>query len=335
MRFFLLACSGAAAQLVCERPEVGVAIDEAQFSELSNSDPNVIEFHTGEIEATFGDMPTAKLSGGVTVRRGPALVGADEASYDPLQQALLLTGAVRYADADSSVVGSSAEFSYATGRIRFEGAEFQLGQSASRGSASVLEINQEGRLQLADVSYTTCPPGSNDWIIEADEIDLNSQTGVGKARDVKLRFQGVPIIWSPYLSFPLSDARKSGVLTPEIGSTGRSGNELSVPYYWNIRENMDATFTPRLLTDRGLQVGTEFRYLLRNSEGQAMFEYLPNDSVFGDDRQMVAFEHQTLFNSGWRNQVDFREVSDNQYFEDLGGSLSIASITHLNRQRAV
>jgi LPS-assembly protein len=133
------------------------------------------------------------------------------------------------------------------------------------------------------------------------------------------------------MSFPITDARKSGILTPEIGSTGRSGNELSVPYYWNIAENYDATFTPRLLTDRGLQMGAEARYLFSHSEGIAMVEYLPNDSKFGDNRTMVSFDHQTLFGSGWRNLIDFTEVSDSQYFEDLGGSLSLASITHLNR----
>lgn len=328
----MLACTPAAAQrLLCEPQEVEARLDASLFSDLDNADPNVVEFQAGEIEATFGDQARVSLSGGVLVRRGDRLVGAEEATYDPLTQALLLTGGVRYQDPGTAVAGDSAEFGYTTGRIRFEGAEFQLGSRGSRGSAAVLEINRDGRLQLAGVGYTTCPPESNDWIIEADEIDLNSQTGVGKARDVKLRFQGVPILWSPYLSFPLTDARKSGVLAPEIGSTGRSGNELSVPYYWNMRENYDATITPRLLTARGLQVGTEFRYLTDNSTGQLEYEFLPNDSRFGDDRQMVAFDHQTLFDKGWRNLIDFREISDNQYFEDLGGSLSIASITHLNR----
>ncbi len=330
--FLLLAHSLATAQrLVCETPEAAEIADQSLLDQLGDGDPDIIEFQAGEIDASFGDPPSASLSGGVLVRRGDRVAAAEDASYDPSMQALLLTGGVRYQGPASAVTGRSAEFSYTTGRIRFEGAEFQLGQSGSRGSANVLEISSDGRLQLAEVGYTTCPPGSNDWIIEAGEIELNSATGVGKARNVKLRFQGVPIIFTPYMSFPLSDARKSGVLAPEIGSTGRSGNELSIPYYWNIRENYDATITPRLLTDRGLQVGTEFRYLLSNSTGEAQFEYLPSDSKFGDDRQMVAFDHQTLFANGWRNQVDYREISDNQYFEDLGGSLSISSITHLNR----
>jgi len=297
-------------------------------------DPDVIELQAGEFEAALGDAPTASMSGGVVLRRGNRLAGAETASIDAERRALLLTGGVRYEDPDSLVLSDSAEFAYESGRIRFEGAEYEVGQTNARGAADVLEINQDGRLQLAEVSYTTCPPESNDWIIEAGEIELNTQTGVGAARSVRLRFQGVPILYTPYLSFPITDARKSGVLTPEIGSTGRSGNELSIPYYWNIRENYDATITPRLLTDRGLQIATEVRYLLQNSDGKLEVEYLPDDNKFNDNRHLLRFGHQTLFAGGWRNQIDLTDVSDNQYFEDLGGSLSIASITHLNRSVA-
>ena len=297
-------------------------------------DPDVIELQAGEFEAALGAAPTASMSGGVVLRRGDRLAGAETARIDAERRALLLTGGVRYEDPDSLVLSDSAEFAYEGGRIRFEGAQFEVGPTNARGAANVLEINQEGRLQLAEVSYTTCPPESNDWIIEAGEIELDTQTGVGKARSVRLRFQGVPILYSPFLSFPITDARKSGVLTPEIGSTGRSGNELSIPYYWNIRENYDATISPRLLTDRGLQIGTEFRYLLGNSDGRLEAEYLPDDNKFNDNRHQLIFEHQTLFGNGWRNLTDFRDVSDSQYFEDLGGSLSIASITHLNRSVA-
>jgi LPS-assembly protein len=329
----LLALTSADAQerVACPAPVVPGAEDGSLLGRFGSGDPDVIEFRAGEVDASFGDDPTASLSGGVLLRRGDRLAGADGAAYDPVARALTLSGNVRYEDPGSAISSDSAEFAYITGRIRFEGAEFLIGERNARGSAGVLEINQEGRLELADVGYTTCPVESEDWIIQADSIELDSKTGVGKARGMKLRFKGVPILWAPYMSFPITDARKSGILTPEIGSSGRSGNEISVPYYWNIAPNYDATFTPRLLTDRGLQMGAEGRYLFNRSVGTAIVEYLPDDSKFNDNRRMISFDHQTLFNNGWRNLVDFSEVSDNQYFEDLGGSLSISSTTHLNR----
>jgi LPS-assembly protein len=315
----------------CETPSARELATDSLLQQYGVGEEDVIELQAGEFEASLGDLPTASMSGGVVLRRGNRLAGAEAASYDPVQRALNLTGGVRYEDPDSLVLSDSAEFAYESGRIRFEGAEFEVGPDNARGAANVLEINQEGRLQLAGVSYTTCPPESNDWIIEAGEIELNTRSGVGKARNVRLRFQGVPILYTPYLSFPITDARKSGILTPEIGSTGRSGNEISVPYYWNIAENYDATFFPRLLTDRGVQIGAEFRYLFEKSDGILEAEYLPDDNKFGDNRHQLRFRNQTLFTNGWRNRIDIRDVSDNQYFEDLGGSLSIASITHLNR----
>jgi len=318
----------------CRAASMRELAGDSLLEQYGPGDPGVIELRAGAVEAALGDAPTASMTGGIVLRRGDRLAGADSARYHPEQRALLLEGSVRYEDPDSLVLSDSAEFGYESGRIRFEGARFEVGADNARGAASILEITEDGRLKLAEVRYTTCPPDSNDWLIEAGEIELDSQTGVGKARNVKLRFQGVPILYSPYLSFPLTDARKSGVLTPEIGSTGRSGNELSVPYYWNIAENYDATLTPRLLTDRGLLFGTEFRYLFTASEGMVDVDYLPNDSKFDDNRYRVEFDHETLFGSGWRNVIDFRQVSDNQYFEDLGGSQSVSSITHLNRSLA-
>jgi LPS-assembly protein len=329
---FLLACSPARGEqsLVCELPENHELAEEAAAAGLDAAS-ETLEFEVGNVEAGLGDDPTMRMTGGVLVRRGNRVAGAENATYDPAAGSLLLDGGVRYEDPEARISSQSAEFAYEAGRIRFEGAEFQLGQNNSRGAADVLQISEDGSVSLGEVSYTTCPPDSEDWVLQADDIDLDSREGTGTARHVKLRFQGVPILYSPYLSFPITDARKSGVLTPELGSAGRSGNELKVPWYWNIADNYDATITPRLLSDRGLQIGSEFRYLTQRMDGIAQFEYLSDDNLANRDRHLLNFSHRTLFDNGWRNLIDFRQASDNNYFEDLGGSLSTSSITHLNR----
>ncbi len=301
------------------------------FLQSTPVDPGTILLEAGRIEAQLGELPTAAISDGVMLRRDDKLAGANSAWYDPQSKALHLEGDVRYEDPATQILSQSAEFGYVSGRIRFEGAEFSLGGSNSRGAAEALEINQTGKLTLEGVRYTTCPPGSEDWLMQGSSIELDTRRGVGTAKGMKLKFKGVPILYAPYLSFPIGDARKSGVLTPEIGSSGRSGNELRVPYYWNIAPNYDATITPRLLTSRGLQLATEFRYLTTNSEGVVAGDYLPDDDIVNAARHQFRFEHQTLFGNGWRNQINLREVSDSQYYEDLGGSLSVSSITHLNR----
>lgn len=297
----------------------------------ATTDETTIEFEVGALEAQFGSDPTASMTGGVLLRRGDKQAGADSADYDPMSRSLLLEGNVRYQDRGTQIDSDLAEFAYDTGSVRFEGAEFSLGNSNARGAAEALRISEDGTLKLDGVSYTTCPPDSNDWLIEAKDIDLDTRAGVGVARGMKLRFQGMPILYAPYLSFPIGDARKSGILAPEIGSTQRGGNEILVPYYFNLAPNYDATVTPHLMSDRGLQMQTQFRYLGDSMNGNVRADYLGSDNKFNDSRSFVGLQHRMLFDSGWRNRINFSEVSDSQYFEDLGGSLSASSITHLNR----
>jgi len=305
--------------------------EERQIPALNVENPEAVVLEVGALEAEVNAAPKASMTGGVLLRQGDKLAGADSARYDPTNRALLLDGSVRYEDSGIQVESDSAEFSYGFGRIRFDGAKFSLGEGNAHGAADAIEVNQQGRLELDGVSYTTCPPESNDWVIEAKSIDLDTREGVGTAKGMKLRFQGVPILYSPYLSFPIGDARKSGILAPQLGSSRRSGSELLLPIYWNIAPNYDATITPRLLSDRGPQLQTQFRYLSNTMTGRANVEYLPSDNMFNDSRTMLQLQHRSLFVNGWRNRIEFRDVSDNQYFEDLGGSLRLSSITHLNR----
>jgi len=305
--------------------------DERQIPALNLEKPDAVVLEVGALEAEVSGTPKASMTGGVLLRRGDKLAGADNARYDPDNKALLLDGTVRYEDTGTLVESDSAEFSYGFGRIRFDGAKFSLVEGDAHGVAASIEVNQQGRLELDGVSYTTCPPESNDWLLEAKDIDLDTRSGIGTAKGVKLRFQGVPILYSPYMSFPIGDARKSGILAPELGSTGNSGTEFLVPFYWNIAPNYDATITPRILSERGSQLQTQFRYLTDTTNGRAYVEHLPSDSVFNDSRTMLQLEQRTLFANNWRNRIEFRDVSDSQYFEDLGGSLSLSSITHLNR----
>jgi LPS-assembly protein len=299
--------------------------------EVADPESKTITLEVGGLEAQLGENPKAAMSGGILVRQGNRQAGADSARYVPETRSLLLEGGVRYEDPETQVKAGSGEISYDLGRIRFEDAQFSIAANDAHGAADAIEINQQGRLELDRVSYTTCPPGSNDWLLEARDIDLDTVKGSGTAKGVKLRFQGVPIFYSPFLSFPIGDARKSGMLSPQIGSTSRSGTELRVPLYWNIAPNYDATFTPRLLTDRGTQLQTQFRYLTKSMSGRLDVEHLPSDTMFNDARTMARLRHRTLFSNLWRNRINYQEVSDNQYFEDLGGSLSNSSITHLDR----
>lgn len=290
--------------------------------------PDTIRLESGETEFAFGGR--SRLTGGVRVRRGDYALQAESAEFDPLRRHLSLEGDVSYLGAGTAVMSEGADFSYEEGRIRFDEAEFRLAAGRGRGEAGVLRVDAGGKIRLESVSYTGCPVGKDDWEIRAGKIRLDTAAGVGEARNLRLEFQGVPILFAPYLSFPLTDARKTGFLVPGFGQSSRGGTDISIPYYWNIAPRYDATFTPRILTERGLQLDSQFRFLTRHSRGELNLEYLPDDNEAGRDRTFVSVFDRTVL-AGWRTLVDVRHVSDDAYFEDLGGSLSSASLTHLDR----
>ena len=122
---------------------------------------------------------------------------------------------------------------------------------------------------------------------------------------------GCADLLTPYITFPISDRRKSGFLPPTFGSSSDNGFDFTLPYYWNIAPEMDATFAPRILGDRGVLLGGQYRYLIRRGDGQLDAEYLPVDSERNDDtRWLIGYNHEQYF-AGPRGHLflEFNRVS--------------------------
>ncbi|MCU0299740.1 MAG: LPS-assembly protein LptD, partial [Candidatus Nanopelagicales bacterium] len=206
----------------------------------------------------------------------------------------------------------------------------------ARGEAARIDLEGENQYRLTAATYTTCKPGREDWYLSVADLQLDYDNEVGTGSDATLRFFDVPILHSPWLSFPLNDERKSGFLTPTYGSSNSSGIEVMVPYYWNIAPNMDATFYPRLMTKRGVQLGTQFRYLNEAFgglyRGDALYEYLPHDRLADRDRWGVALQHMQTTAAGFSGTVSYNRVSDSDYYTDLSSQITNTSRVQLLQQ---
>lgn len=273
----------------------------------------------------------SKLSGDVTVSQPGRRIRADEVTYDAEAGRIDAEGVVEYADRRVLLRGRQASYEVDDGSGSFTEAEFELAESNARGSARVASTGRDGITRLEAVSYSTCAADDETWRLDAPEIELDHERGRGVARAVKLELGGIPVFYMPYLSFPIDDQRKSGILTPDFGRSDRRGSELRVPIYWNIAPNMDATFTPRYMSKRGLQLGTEYRYLTERHRGQLDAAFLADDRMTGEDRGHYRFRHDALIDPRWSAHVDMAHVSDSDYFVDLSDSLSRVSVTHLER----
>ncbi len=283
-------------------------------------------------QASLARDDVSVLSGNVQIRRGDILLETDEASYDPKSDNLSASGNVRLSRPGIEVSGQRARFAGDAERGAISLTSFNLPERGGRGSADRIAIEGENRVVMNGVRYTTCAGDKPAWTLVAPTLVLDNEKGVGSGRNVRVDFKGIPLIYAPYISFPISDKRKSGFLTPDFGHANRSGTAIRQPYYWNIAPNYDATITPRLLLERGLQINTEFRYLKPRSSGQLNIEYLGNDEETGNDRKFLQYRNKSLWGSRWSVDTDLNHVSDTRYFEDLGSSATEASLTHLERR---
>ena len=270
------------------------------------------------------EQQTATLAGDVVMRQGSMQVQADEASLHQAENRGELNGNVRLRDNGALIVGDHAEVQLDSGAAQIDNAEYVLHKSRVRGNALYAKRAENAIIRLKDGTYTTCEPGSNAWTVKDNNITLNPATGFGTATNATLRVKDIPVFYTPYIYFPIDDRRQSGFLPPSFSSDSDNGFTLVTPYYFNLAPNYDATLYPRYMAKRGLLMEGEFRYLTPTSEGQFGGAYLNDEtndrdgqSDYDKQRWMINWQHRGGLDSRLMGEVDYTDISDPYYFQDL------------------
>ena len=268
------------------------------------------------------------------VQDGRAL-RADHVSYDQPAGIARAFGDVHLWGPGFLWSGQRASVDMQQGKYKAERGLYWLLDNPGRGAAEQVRSEDEERTTyLTNVSYTTCPAGAEAWRFSASRMRLDQVTDRGYATNALLKVRGVPVFYFPYVSFPLSGKRKSGLLFPTIGTSNVNGIDVRQPYYVDIAPNQDATLTPRWIENRGFMMGAQYRHMSERSKSEVNFNLLPNDRKENDrDRFSIFAEHEQFFD-GRRGQIHLlaQDVSDARYLEDFGGSLSTTSQRFLDRR---
>jgi LPS-assembly protein len=289
-----------------------------------------------------GDI--VRLSGGVEAQQGYRQLRAEEVEFDRNQEWGSLHGNVELREPGLLMRGATGTINTTTGEAQLTANQFVLHDLHIHGGSDLITRRSDKVIELDDAYYSYCPPLQEQWMLYADNIELDFEEGVGTARDAKIEMGGVPFVYTPYFRFPLDDRRKSGFLWPEIGNDSSGGTDIALPYYFNLAPNYDATLTPRHIADRGLLTELEARYLGVNTGywelGGAWMsgddEYQEDFPEEDGDRWLGAVEQRGLFMQRWRTQIDYTNISDDDYFGDLGTtSLKVTQSTHLAQRGQV
>ena len=285
-----------------------------------------------ELEDELFATGAVKIVRDGNVFTGPELrMKLDDYSGYFVKPEFALTGATRKLAAREQIITAPNDPLYqyrnpvASNRAGFPG----------RGHADRAIFIDRDHVDLEGPLYTTCRADNYDWYIEADTMSLDQTTQIGVARNARIIFKGVPILASPYLSFPLDDSRKSGLLPPTVSVTSHNGVEFLQPYYFNLAPNYDLTLYPKLISARGLQLGSDARYLWPWLNGEVRAEGLPNDRL-DDGRSRYALSTVNNFHSGsWSGYLNYNKVSDDNYFVDYSRTIALSSQRVLPREAAL
>lgn len=290
-------------------------------------------FEADRVEGSPDREITAE--GQVSMRRVDQQVEADWMRYRREDDRLEARGRVLFQESNRSVTADRLSLRLSDHLGEMEAVHYrfttQKGLTA-QGAAERIQIQGQDRYDLKAATYSTCPADQQDWVLRTEQLDLDYIASVGSARKVRVEYLGTPILYTPWMDFALDDKRKSGFLTPAYGVSDLRGVELVAPWYWNIAPNQDATFTPRLMTRRGLQLGAEYRYLQPDYSGDLVVEVLPNDRVKNATRARGVLRHDHRINDRLNGSLRLENVSDDTYFTDLSAQSSETSRVTLLRE---
>ena len=262
----------------------------------------------------------AVAEGDVELRRGTLVIRADRLSYEQADDLARAVGNVRISRDGNVYSGPELQLKIQQFEGFFQSPTYLLGRVGAGGKADRIDFLDDQRAVATNATYTSCGldgSGAPAWVLSADSVRIDMEANEGVARGGVLRFLGVPILAAPSISFPLSEARKSGWLPPSVALDSKSGFQVGVPYYWNIAPNRDATLTPTVSARRGLGLETEVRYLEPSFNGESTLRLLPYDGLARRSRFGLNVFHDSTFDRDTLLQLRVQRVSDDDYWKDF------------------
>ena len=289
-------------------------------------------FFSGDHTLGRPDLDTV-IDGHAMMRRGDMVLQADRVEYYLPDDLVKARGNVHINRAGNIYEGPALELKVDAFEGFFNEPRYQFLKNGAFGQADRADFVDDSRVVLHNATYSTCRRESGPgwlpaWMLRATTISIDTEEEVGTAEGAVLRFQDVPILAFPTMDFPLTDKRKSGYLPPTIGLDNINGVELTVPYYWNIAPNRDATFFPTVMSKRGVDLAGEFRYLEPEYRGTLRADYMPNDTLRERARWGYALLHSGTVQTGLSGigglglNLNLNRVSDDNYWSDFGRSAS-------------
>ena len=219
-------------------------------------------------------------TGKVEIAQKDRVIDTDKAHYNSGDESFTTSGKSILRSGEYTVhTSEDVNYSLKDKIAKLKDTKFFFNGSVLRGTASEHEVNNaENSQTFSSGTLTTCPSGDNTWHLSASTVQIDRDEAFGDAWNVAVWAGEVPVFYLPYINFPITSERRSGLLYPTF-SMGSEHVKFTQPIYFNLAPNYDWTFTPAWYGEHRWQFTNEFRFMpWENVSGQVLFNYLPNDS---------------------------------------------------------
>lgn len=275
-----------------------------------------------------------RAEGDVIIERNSDVLNAQWVDYDQTRDVVTAGDKFILYQNGATVNGKNVEYNLSDGTGISHNARVEAEHEGRRlqSVSETAEMQGDDRYRLTNTQFNTCQPGDASWFIKAKSIETDENTGIGVAKGASLVFGGVPVLYLPWVDFPINGNRKSGLLVPTL-SGGSDGLELDIPYYLNLAPNYDATIAPGIISSRGVRVGGQFRYLNEKFGGQVEGNWMPHDRKSEhNNRYQIKLDHRQQLSEKLKGGIEYNQVSDDDYYRDFYDREDIARNVNLNRQ---
>jgi LPS-assembly protein len=293
---------------------------------------------------------------------GPITMEADTLTYDQKGDSISLEGSVRILYKGTTVQADKMIFFDKTKDVVAEGSvvltegedilrcdRLELNIETKKGvvyqgkiflkkknfhiTGSKAEKLGESEYRVHDATLTSCDARVPYWEFTAKQLDVDIE-GYAQGWWPGFRVLDIPILYFPWAAFPAKSDRQSGFLFPDFGSSSRWGPEITIPFYWAIAPNQDATFYVERIGDakgRGFKEGLEYRYAWSTqAQGKISGNYIWDER--GDERPWwkerqdksrwsIFAEHDQRFPNGYYFKTNINWVSDKNYTVDFSSDI--------------
>lgn len=311
-------------------------------SRLLQDDPKA-PWHIVADEIHYDDTINQYIAkGNVTITKQDKNLSADYVRFDQKNMKAFASGHVIMTAGQDILTGSRMEMDLnaETGTV-YNGTIF-LQENHFYIKGDTLKKVGKDSYAADKASITSCDGDRPAWKITGRNLKITIE-GYGFVKHSALWVRNVPVLYSPFLFFPVKLKRQSGLLAPQFGYSDRKGTEYIQPFYWAINQSSDATFYVDYMADRGEKLGLEYRYVLdESSKGTLMYDFLNDRKVddgsldssdkwgYEDDdvlrpnsnRYWFRMKHDQALPFDFSARLDIDIVSDQDYLHEFKDGLT-------------